>query len=107
MKKHMPFIIECIFLFYIVPLLISLVPIISGINEMASLVINIFFLTIFALFSGRKHRFSLTLPLISAALFIISGLIFGYSAMRIGIFAIAYAVVTFVGEILGLMFKKK
>ena len=101
MKKYLPFAIECIFLFYLMPLIISFIPIISGINEMMSLVINIFLLTIFALFCGRKNRFSILLPLITAVIFLPAGL------MRVGIFAGIYAVVALVGELLGLMFKKK
>lgn len=107
MKKYLPFAIECIFLFYLMPLIISFIPIISGINEMMSLVIIIFLLTIFALFCGRKNRFSILLPLITAVIFIPAGLILGYSPMRVGIFAGIYAVVALVGELLGLMFKKK
>ncbi|MBQ8299985.1 MAG: hypothetical protein IJX99_09090 [Clostridia bacterium] len=107
MKKYLPFAIECIFLFYLMPLIISFIPIISGINEMTSLVINIFLLTIFALFCGRKHRFSLLIPLIAALLFIPAGFILSYSPMRVSVFAGIYAVVALIGELLGLMFKKK
>lgn len=107
MKKYLPFAFQCIFLFYLMPLIISFIPIISGINAMTSLVINIFFLTISALFCGKKHRFSLFVPLITAALFIPAGFIWGYSPMRVGVFSGIYAVVSLVGELLGLMFRKK
>lgn len=107
MKKFIPFIIECIILFLILPIALSNTPVIANLSSLISVVLNVFLLIILALMYGKKKGFSVLLPLIAVSISALSGLLLKYSVLRIGFTAGIYLVVTLVGEILGLMFKKK
>lgn len=107
MKKFIPFSIGCFILFLILPLLLSNTPLISNLSNLISVVLNIFLLTIFALIFGKRKGFSILLPLFAVTILGISGWILNYSILRIGFTAGIYLVVTFIGEVLGLMFRKK
>ena len=107
MKKFLIYSIECTFLFLFLPIILSKVPLISGLSGLLSVIINVFLLTLFAMSFGKRKGFSLLLPMVTITLAGISGWILGYSILRIGFTSGVYAVVSIVGEILGLMFKKK
>ncbi len=107
MKKFIVFIIECIILFLGLPIMLSKTPLISNLSSLLSVVINVFLLIIFALFFGKKKGFSILLPLIAIIISSLSGLFLSYSVLRIAFTAGVYLIVTLVGEILGLMFRKK
>ncbi len=107
MKKFLIYSIECIFMFLFLPIVLSKTPLISGLSGLISVIINVFLLTLFAMSFGKKKGFSLLLPMVTITLAGISGWILRYSILRIGFTAGVYAVVSIVGEILGLMFKKK
>ena len=107
MKKFLIYSIECTFLFLFLPIILSKVPLISGLSGLLSVIINVFLLTLFALSFGKRKGFSLLLPLVTITIAGIAGWILDYSVLRIGFTSGVYAVVGLVGEILGLMFKKK
>lgn len=107
MKKFLLYSIEATFLFLFLPIILSKVPLISGLSGLLSVIINVFLLTLFAMSFGKRKGFSLLLPMVTITLAGISGWILGYSILRIGFTSGVYAVVSIVGEILGLMFKKK
>lgn len=107
MKKFISFTIECFILFLILPIVLSKTPLIANLSSLISVVINVFLLIIFALIFGKKKGFSILLPLFAVTISGISGWILRYSILRIGFTSGIYLVVTIVGEILGLMFRKK
>lgn len=107
MKKFLSFAIECFILFLVLPLVLSHTPVISKLTNLISVVINVFMLIIFSLIFGKRKGFSFLLPLVAVTIAGISGWILEYSIFRIGFISGIYFVVTFVGEILGLMFRKK
>ena len=107
MKKFSIYAIECTFLFLFLPLILSKTPLISGISGLISVVINVFLLAFFSLSFGKRKGFSLLLPMVTITIAGIAGWILKYSVLRIGFTAGVYAVVALVGEILGLMFRKK
>lgn len=107
MKKFLIYSIECTFLFLFLPIILSKVPLISGLSGLLSIIINVFLLTLFALSFGKRKGFSLLLPLVTITIAGIAGWILKYSILRIGFTSGVYAAVGLVGEILGLMFKKK
>ena len=107
MKKFLIYSMECTFLFLFLPIILSKVPLISGLSGLISVIINVFLLTLFALIFGKRKRFSLLLPMVTITIAGIAGWILDYSILRIGFTAGVYAIVALVGEILGLMFRKK
>lgn len=107
MKKYIPYTIASIILIYLVPYIISQTPVISGITEMVSLILLIFFITIISLLYGRKNGFSLLLMVIIALAFLSYGLIFSYAPFRIIFYLVLYAISSIIGNLLGLMFRKK
>lgn len=107
MKKFLIYSIEATFTFLILPIILSKTPLISGISELISVVINVFFLTIFALIFGKKEGFSILLPFVTITINGIAGWILGYTIFRIGFTSVVYATVSLIGETLGLMFRKK
>ena len=107
MKKYIPHIICCIIIFYLIPLLVSSIPIIAGLPEMFSLIINMVLLLIVSLLFGRKRGFKLLLPIVSIIVFIPSGLLFNYAPARIIFTSIMYFITTLIGNLVGLMFRKK
>lgn len=106
MKKFIPYIVFYILLFYLMPYLISMIPIVGGISEMATLILAILALVISGIVFGSKHRFSLMLPIIVAIVFIPSAILHGYLRSRILAYGIIYFVVTLIGNLTGLMFKR-
>lgn len=106
MKKFVPYIITLAIIFYILPFILSITPIIKGILEMATLIITMFILTIVALIYGCKHGFSFMFLLLALALFLPYGLVF-YSPARIIFSLIIYGITILIGNSLGLMFRKK
>ena len=107
MKKFIPFSIECFLLFLILPVVLANTPVIAKLSSLISVVLNVFLLIIFALIFGKRKGFSILLPLFAVTISGISGWILKYSIFRIGFTAGIYLVVTLIGEILGLMFRKK
>lgn len=107
MKKYIPHIIWCIIIFYLIPVFVGIIPVIAGLPEMFSLIINMVLLLIASLLFGRKRGFKLLLPIVSIIVFIPSGLIFKYSPARIIFTSIMYLVTTLIGNLVGLMFRKK
>ena len=75
MKKYIPHIIWCIIIFYLVPVLVGITPVIAGLPEMFSLLINMVLLLLGCLVFGKKFGFKLLLPIISILVFIPSGFI--------------------------------
>ena len=107
MKKYISHIIWCIIIFYLIPLFVGIIPVIAGLPEMFSLLINMILLLICSLFFGRKHGFKLLLPIVSIIVFIPSGLLFNYAPARIIFTSIMYLITTIIGNLVGLMFRKK
>ena len=107
MKKFSIYAIEATFLFLFLPIILSKVPLISGLSGLLSVIINVFLLALFAMSFGKRKGFSLLLPLVTITIAGIAGWILQYSVLRIGFTSGVYAVVSLIGEILGLMFKKK
>ena len=107
MKKYITFTIEMIILIFLIPFIVSKTPIISGITDMISLIFNMLLITIFAIFFGRKHRFSWLLPLITGILFLFYAYLNKFAIAKMVFYAILYMIATLVGNITGLMFKKK
>lgn len=107
MKKYIPFTIEMIILIFLIPFLVSMIPIISGITDMVSLVFNMLFITIFAIFFGRKHRFSWLLPVITAVLFLFYAYLNQFVIAKMVFYTVLYVIATVVGNVTGLMFRKK
>lgn len=107
MKKFSIYAIECTFLFLFLPIILSKVPLISGLSGLLSVIINVFLLTLFALGFGKRKGFSILLPFVTITIAGIAGWILDYSVLRIGFISGVYGIVSIVGEILGLMFKKK
>ena len=107
MKKFLSFSIECFVLFLILPIILSKTPIIANLSGLISVILNVFLLTIFALIFGKKKGFSFLLPFVTVTIAGISGWILKYNILRIGFISGIYLVVAIVGEILGLMFRKK
>ena len=107
MKKFLIYSIECTFLFLFLPIILSKTPLISGIAGLLSIIINVFLLTLFALSFGKRKGFSILLPFVTITIAGIAGWILGYTILRVGFTSGVYAVVSIVGEILGLMFRKK
>ncbi len=107
MKKYIPHIIWCIIIFYLVPVFVGLTPVIAGLPEMFSVLINMVLLFIGCIFFGRKNGFKLLLPIISILVFIPSGFIFEYAPARIIFASIMYLIASFFGNLTGLMFRKK
>ena len=107
MKKFLSFSIECFILFLILPIILSKTPVIANLSNLISVVFNVFFLIIFALIFGKRNGFSFLLPLFAVTISGISGWILKYNILRVGFVASVYFVVTLIGEILGLMFRKK
>ncbi|MBQ6860213.1 MAG: hypothetical protein IJO08_01040 [Clostridia bacterium] len=107
MKKYIPHIIWCIIIFYLVPVFVGITPVIAGLPEMFSLLINMVLLFIGCIFFGRKRGFKLLLPIISILVFIPSGFIFEYAPLRIGFASVMYLIASIFGNITGLMFRKK
>lgn len=107
MKKFLIYSIESTFLFLFLPILLSKTPLISGLSGLLSVILNVFLLTLCALSFGKRKGFSLLLPLVTITIAGIAGWILQYSVLRIGFTAGIYAIVALVGEILGLMFRKK
>ncbi len=106
MKKFIPYIVFYILLFYLMPYLITMIPIVGGINKMATLILAILALVISGIIFGSKHRFSLFLPIIVAILFIPSALLHDYLIYRILFYGAIYFVATLIGNLTGLMFKR-
>ncbi len=107
MKKYIPHIIWCIIIFYLVPVLVGITPVIAGLPEMFSMLINMILLFIGCIFFGRKCGFKLLLPIVSVIIFIPSGFLFKYATARIMFNSIMYLIASFFGNITGLMFRKK
>ena len=107
MKKYIPHIIWCIIIFYLVPVLVGITPVIAGLPEMFSLLINMVLLLLGCLVFGKKFGFKLLLPIISILVFIPSGFIFEYAPARIVFTSIMYLIASLFGNITGLMFRKK
>ena len=70
MKRFTTYIVVFIILFYLLPFLISVTPIVSGIQHIAALIITMLSLTLTSLSFGRKHGFSLLLPIIAIVIFL-------------------------------------
>ena len=107
MKKYIPFTIEMIIFIYILPLFISKIPIVSGLTNMVTLVLNMLFVTLFAVFYGRRHRFSWLLPVIPAVLFLFYAYIHSFAIARMVFYCLLYVVATIIGNLTGLMFGKR
>lgn len=107
MKKFIPFSIECFILFLLLPIILSKTPVIANLSSLISVVLNVFMLIIFAIIFGKQKGFSFLLPLFAVTIAGISGWILKYSILRIGFISALYFVVSLVGELLGLMFRKK
>lgn len=109
MKKYMIFTIEIIILVFLVPFIVSKIPILSGrlIDDTVSLIINMLFITIFALFFGRKYRFSWLLPIITGVIFLFYAYLNKFAIAKRVFYAILCMIATIVGNLMGLMFGKK
>ena len=107
MKKFTSFAIECFILFLVLPIVLSKTPVIANLSNLISVVLNVFLLIIFALIFGKRKGFSFILPFVAVSIAGISGCFLKYNILRIGFICAVYFVVTLVGEILGLMFRKK
>ena len=107
MKKFSIYAVECVFLFLFLPIILSKTPLISGLSGLLSVVINVFLLAFFALSFGKRKGFSFLLPLVTISIAGLAGWILQYSVLRIGFTSGVYAIVALIGEILGLMFRKK
>lgn len=107
MKKYIPYIVVNIILFCLIPFIISKIKLISGITKMVSLMFIMFLLAVSSMSFGRRYGFSLLLPLISFIVFLPSALVQSYAPTRMLFYAIVYAIACIIGNLLGLMFRKK
>lgn len=107
MKKFIPYIILYVLLFYLMPYLITAVPIIGGITKMMTIILATLVLAISGIVFGVKHRFSIFLPIIAILVFIPSAILHQYLVYRIVFYGAVYFVATLIGNLTGLMFKKK
>ncbi len=105
MKKYIPHIIWCIIIFYLVPLIVEQIPLISGLPEMFTMIFNIVFLVLGCIFFGGFCGFKLLLPLITALVFLPYGLLY-YTPARTVFTLVVYFFTTIIGNLTGLMFKK-
>lgn len=107
MKKYTSYIIGNVILFYLIPFIISKIKLISGLTNMISLMFIMFLLAILSMSFGKRHGFSILLPLISFIAFLPSAFIQAYTIPRIVYCAIVYTVACIIGNLLGMMFRKK